>query len=519
MHLEQLAIDRGGSDPGASSGGRSLAARYLLPGVLLAGFLLVLGWAMRDAFLPKRNVKVVPVLVSLAAIQESGAPLFKAGGWVEPRPTPIRVPALANGVIEELLVVEDQAVKKHEIIARLVDDDAKLALQATQATVALREADLDQCQAILTAAETNYEEPTHLAEAAAAAAAELARVETALSDIIFQIEAAAARKQLAEIELKGKLAAGDALSRITIDKAKSDLTAINAQFAEVTNRQPSLQLERKALVDKNNAATRRLELKTDEKRTLDEAKAQLAAAQAKLDQATVAEAQAQLQLDRMTIKSPVAGRVLHLLTSPGTHLSGGMGRSGQHDGGVVVTLYQPSQLQVRVDVRFEDLPRTDGDQPVLVESAAIKKPMHGRVLFHTSLADIQKNTLEVKVVIDDPPELLKPEMLVDVTFFAPKRAETETPATQEYRLFVPAKLVRTTEGGSFVWVADQAAGIARRIKVTVEPIRGKTMVEITGGLTAASRLITGDVEGLADGDRINVTGEDDAGRTNPSAQE
>ena len=60
---------------------------------------------------------VVPVHVSRAEWQEEGTPLFKAAGWVEPRPTHVAVPALASGVVDQLLVVEDQAVEEGEPVA------------------------------------------------------------------------------------------------------------------------------------------------------------------------------------------------------------------------------------------------------------------------------------------------------------------------------------------------------------------------------------------------------------------
>ena len=112
IDLKQLAVQR--EDSGSSSVGppRHIVSRYLLPGGLILGFILMLAWAARDAVLPRRQVSVVPVLVSLAEVQESGTPLFKAAGWIEPRPTPVRVAALAEGVIERLLVVEDQPLKK-----------------------------------------------------------------------------------------------------------------------------------------------------------------------------------------------------------------------------------------------------------------------------------------------------------------------------------------------------------------------------------------------------------------------
>lgn len=507
IDLKQLAVQR--EDSGSSSVGppRHIVSRYLLPGGLILGFILMLAWAARDAFLPRRQVSVVPVLVSLAEVQESGTPLFKAAGWIEPRPTPVRVAALAEGVIERLLVVEDQPLKKGEPIAYLVDDDARLVLEAAQAASKLREAEIEQCQAALAAARQNYEEPTHLQTLAASAEADIAKVLTALTDLPFQTEAADARLKLAEADLQGRVDAGDAVSGLELVQARSARDAAKAQLDEMTRRKPSLESERVALADKRDATHRRLELKTDEKRTLDEAVALLDAANARREQARVAVAQAQLRLDRMTIRAPADGRVLHLLTSPGTHLSGSQGRMGEHDGGVVVTLYNPEMLQVRVDVRFEDLPRTGRDQPVLVESPAVSEPMPGRVLFRTGFADIQKNTLSVKVLIDEPPETLKPDMLVDVTFLSPDVEKSESEGADKgdsLRVFIPQTLVRKDGEEVFVWLADIAGGVARRQTVTLAANSAGRFVEVIAGLNVSSRLIASGTESLNDGDRITV---------------
>src|SRR5690606_4781671 len=91
-----------------------------------------------------------------------GTPMFNAPGWIEPRPTPIRVAALASGFVEDLLVVEDQQVAAGEPIARLVDDDALLALEQAQASLELREAEVREAAAALAAALVNFEIPAHL---------------------------------------------------------------------------------------------------------------------------------------------------------------------------------------------------------------------------------------------------------------------------------------------------------------------------------------------------------------------
>ena len=57
-------------------------------------------------------------------------------------------------------------------------------------------------------------------------------------------------------------------------------------------------------------------------------------------------------------------------------------------------------------------------------------------------------------------------------------------------------------------MADLAATMARRVSVETGRVGSSGLIEITGGLTAASRLITSGREALRDGARIRITGED-----------
>jgi hypothetical protein len=89
-------------------------------------------------------------------------------------------------------------------------------------------------------------------------------------------------------------------------------------------------------------------------------------------------------------------------------------------------MYEPSRLQVRADVRLEDVSRVIPGAPVEIETAAVQGVVKGRVLQSTSTANVQKNTLEVKVELLDPPEALSPEMLVKASFLAPERLRRTT---------------------------------------------------------------------------------------------
>jgi len=508
VDLKELAISRDERPVGDVAPRRRIVSRYVLPGALIAGFTAVLAWATRDAYLPRQPVTVVPVYVSLAAVQTEGTPLFTAAGWVEPRPTPIRAAALAPGVVRELLVVEDQLLEAGDPVAYLVDDDARLALRQAQAVQRLRAAEVEEAQAALEAARTSFDIPAHLELPVAEAEAALAAVETELTNLPRQLDRAQARRRVAEIDLQTKQQAREALSGIVIEQAQSEFDAAQAEVAELQQRGPVLQQQQDALRRKRDAAAKLLELKTNEIQALATAQARVDSAAARLCEADVSVDEAELLLERMTIPAPVSGRVLNLVAQPGSHVGIGQSQMDHRDANTVVTMYVPDRLQVRVDVRFEDLPRVGGKQPVLVESPALSEPLHGEVLFLTGFANIQKNTLEVKVSLENPPAVVKPDMLVDVTFLAPESEEPEDASSEEYRLYLPRSVVHTGESGSFVWLADVAAGVARRQPVELGQVQTPTLVEIAGNLTAASRVIASGHDRLKDGDRIEITGED-----------
>jgi HlyD family secretion protein len=486
---------------------RPFFARYVLPAVLICGFTGLMAWSARDAWMTRRPVTVVPVLVSRAEVQSAGTPLFKAAGWIQPRPTPIRVTALAAGVVDKLLVVEDQAVALGEPIARLIDRDARLDLARAEAHLRILEADVPIATAAVAAADANLKHPAHLEGPVAEAEAALREVETELSNFPSQQARAAARHRLADIDLAAKQKAGTALSRITVQQSQAEFDSAAAEVRELEQRLPVLQQRREALARSLTAAETRLRLKTDEVQAKATAESKLLAAHAHVAEAQAALDAAKLRVERMTITAPVAGRILDLVSAPGSQLMEGLSLSMDRDTNTVVTMYCPDQLQARVDVRFEDLPRVGRDQPVEIRSPALPEPLQGKVLFLTGSANVQKNTLEVKVSVEQPPEVLKPEMLVDVTFIAPPQPKSAESAADEFHMFVPRSLVESSGESHVVWVADAMEAVARRRTVTLGPAQTSNMVEIVSGLDASSRLIATGREGLEEGERIDIQGE------------
>ncbi len=506
VNLQELAVER---PPRAARRmirrPRQLVARYLAPAVILSGFAGVFGWSLRDSLWPAYPVTVVSVMASRSEILPADTPLFQAAGWVEPRPQAVVVSALTEGIIEEMLVVEGQAVEAGQVIARLIRRDAEIELGRAEADVRLREAEVLSARAALAAAKTLYDEPIALQATLAEAEATLSKIETELARLPSLTRAAAAQRDFAAAELAGKQKAGDAVPAITVQRVKSELETASARLDEYQQQAKSLERERQASAKRRDVLCRQLELKVDETRQVAEMGAKMQAAEAQVQQAQAIRDAARLKLERTEVKTRTAGNVLALVAKPGGRLMG-INQAAAHDASTVVTMYDPKQLQVRADVRLDDVPQVLVGQAVRIETPASPTPLTGRVLIATALTDIQKNTLQVKLSIDDPPAVIKPDMLVQVTFLAPPRLSNES--TPSLRLLVPREVVQGSSSETTVWLADQVSGTAKLRRVTVGSSTSDGQVEIITGMNVGDRLVAGGRESLVDGARIRITGND-----------
>lgn len=509
VDLSQLAVKRGAPPSPAVKRRRGWMTRYVFPAIILGGFASLFAWATRDTFLPAQSVTVTPVIVTRADVQQEGTPLFQAAGWIEPSPTAVVVSALAPGVVEELFVVEGQQVERGEPVAKLFDVDAKLALQQAEAELRLCEAGVQNAESTLLAARTALENPNELKAALADAESTLAETRLTLGNLPFLIEAAKNRQQLAAGSLRRKQNAGDAVAGRVVREAEGELSAAESALAELTSRGPTLELQASALERRRVALAGQLQLMSEPKRAVASAESAVAVAKARRDQAQLSVDAARLHVERMTIRAPIAGRVLTLDARPGTRLAG-MDPMSQQSSSSVISLYDPHKLQVRVDVRLEDVPQVLIGQPVSIETAALSTPLTGVVSWVTTRADIQKNTLQVKVAINSPPSVITPEMLGQVTFLAPPQAAETVEAGQEpLRLLVPRSLVISAEGGgSSLWVADSEHGTARLQVVQLGKAGSDQLVEVTGGVDPTAKLIVAGRESLTNGGRIRIAGED-----------
>jgi RND family efflux transporter MFP subunit len=277
-------------------------------------------------------------------------------------------------------------------------------------------------------------------------------------------------------------------------------------LTELGAQQSALEKEKSAQERRVAGLRRQLELKTDEQAQHAEALASCELAFARLDQSQIALEAAKLRLSRMQILAPCDGKVLALVARPGTKVMG-LAREAMPDASTIITMYDPKRLQIRADVRLEEVPRVFNGQQVRIETSPVQGSLAGEVIAATSLTDIQKNTLQVKVAVHDPPAVLKPDMLVQVTFLSPGSPEnSKNTQAAPWMLVVPPELIHHDGNEAKVWIADRR-NVARLRRVTLGGMTRSGYQSVKDGLTIGDQIIASGTAGLHDGDRIAIVGE------------
>jgi RND family efflux transporter MFP subunit len=398
--------------------------------------------------------------------------------------------------VREVLVLEGQSIEAGDVVARLVDDDAKLAVRRAEAEVATRRADLRAAQA-------NWDNPVERDRAVAFsnAAVEETRAESAKLDADIAAEAARTDELADTLRRMEQPAESGAVSRAELVNTQFRLGAQRAVLDATKAKRPVLEATLRQRQAEAAAAAENRRLRVEETQKLESAKAAVALAEVQL-------AEAQLRLSRMEIRSPSDGVAMTRLIEPGAKLMVAM---DEPTSAQALRLYDPAKLQVRVDVPLADAANVGvGMLAQIVVEVLPDRVFKGEVTRVVNEADITKNTLQFKVRILDPAEGLKPEMLARVRFLG-----RGPPATQQGQqgsvgttqsLFLPQHLVRRDASGAFAVIVDRARNVAVRRNLTLGRDEQDGWVAVTDGLRAGDAVIA-EPAGVSDGQRVRVIGE------------
>lgn len=446
----------------------------LLPLALVAGFIALFLIVLGDRLLPARELDVARVVAlpsSAPAPQELGkvdpyesGMLFQASGWIEPDPFPIKATALIDGVVREVHVLEGATVRKGQLLATLIDEDATLDLDTAQSElVSLRALADAQSEAV----EVLVAEKATLEKAIAAAGAKRAELEDPVKR--FDAVSSSGSGAVSEREV--------ALARLQLATQVAEIAALEGKQKELAAR-----------LRQQEAMVREYE-------------GRCAAAATEV-------ARRKLDLERTRILSPIDGIVLRLLAMPGQKRMLGM---DEEDSSTIAILYDPEHLQARIDVPLAEAAKLSLDQPVRIRSSLLPDAeFHGRVTRIAGEADLQRNTLQAKVRIDDPDSRLRPEMLCRGEFLAPasKAAGSDaSPASPglDPSLFVPeSSLVARQEEKAQVWKIDTSGDAVVPVTVTTGREKRDEHRLVLDGLQAGDLVVLNPPADLESGQRVRA---------------
>jgi multidrug efflux pump subunit AcrA (membrane-fusion protein) len=489
-----------------------LLPAWLLPTTLIVAFAALFAFVYRDRLLPALPVHVAPAILladidpqssaldadkpaadHAAAHPTTPAPapnlalapnppstpttqqmLFQAAGWFEPDPLPIFATTLTDGVISEVHVLEGQEVKKGQLLAELIADDAKIALDAAQRAhdKAIAELKLQAVQVTVAQAEADV-----MADQVKAAAAKLSEEKDNEQRI-------------------GKIPSGSVSDQ---ERSRAKFV-VEGQMAEVASRRSQL-----------IASSAKVEA----------ARAQTTVMEAAAATALVAVDKQKLALSRTRITSPVDGVILQLHAAPGQKKLLAM---DDHQSATIATLFEKGKLQARVDVPLADARGLIAGQQAIVTSDFLPNTeFHGIVSRIVGSADLQRNTLQAKVRILNPDPRLRPEMLCRVKFMSPSPSSSSSPSPSTSTtnvttnspdptraVMIPEEAVITssssitTTTSATAWVIASDGVTASRRTIQLGTLKHEAHVSIDSGILPGELLILPPHDHLTEGRRIHA---------------
>ena len=438
--LDNLKIDRSKrSEPRR----RRLSSMWIIAGV--AALALLGAWRVGSLHLGATEVTVHRVSVPRAGLS-GPAIVLQAAGYVVPHYR-IEVASKVVGRVKWMGVEKGDFVEGGQPIVRLEDEEYQARLAESLGSLQSWEARLAELEA--------GSRPEEIERASANLAEAKAQLQQA------QLEYDRAR------ELKD----GGVISASEYDQARYSLDALVNRVGSLEKTLELLQIgPRQEEIDSARAEVKRAEGMVAYNRTL---------------------------VDATVIRAPVAGTVLERNVEVGELVTTGfVGDRGAK--GYVIAMADLSDIQVELDISQNDFARTFMNQKAIVSTDAYRDLDYaGEVVEISPEADRQKATVQVKVQILEPDNLIRPEMNANVSFLAASEGEGSTAASNSSpRVWVPSGAL--VDGNTvFLVVGDKA--LRRPVRVIRTTSDG---VEIEQGLSGGEDIIVSPPQDLQDGDRV-----------------
>lgn len=377
---------------------------------------------------------------------------FSSSGWIKlPNYYPKYVTPLTIGRVERFLVIEGDRVEVGQIVATLYDENYRLDLARAEAEVQLVNANYMKLKAGFRIQEVSQ----------AKAEVDRLEAEVLLARIIYEDS----------LKLKGTGSISE--EEEVIDKSKYD--ALSAGLVKAKE-QHSLLSEGFRIED-------------------------IAVAKANLDIKIAIRDDKKLLLEYCVVKSPYAGIVLERKASEGQYVGVGPGV----DVGPILNIYDPKDIEARIDIDQDDMTKVSLGQQVEVKTRAEPGHIHmGRVILIEPMTDQVKMTANIKVKFDHPGVgILYPDMTVSARFLPPKKKGPKVPTvpTEKQLPLLKAKAILHDGGSKFVFVIY--GGKAHKVKIVIGDLIADEY-EVKEGLRGGERVAITKVEELSDGCKVKL---------------
>lgn len=197
--------------------------------------------------------------------------------------------------------------------------------------------------------------------------------------------------------------------------------------------------------------------------------------------------QAEARYENTRLKAPVNGRVDNITVNEGEYV--GMGTP-------IVRVVDMTSLEVEAELSENYLKSIDKGDSVIVRIPALDIKQTQAVTFAGQYINPDNRSFTVKVALDNADEMLKPNLLADLSFLDYQNPEA---------LVVPAIAVKQDLKGQFVYVVVDKEGGPQTEKRYVERGRSfRDQTEILSGLEPGDQVVTAGFNEVSPGEEVIV---------------
>ncbi len=210
---------------------------------------------------------------------------------------------------------------------------------------------------------------------------------------------------------------------------------------------------------------------------------------AQRDQAKAQLESIQKQLNDANLRAPFSGRIEERMTSTGSFVGPGT---------PVFRIVNTSRVKVTGGVPERYAGRIRQNTPVQVDfrNYGIER-RNGTIRFAGNLINPDSRTFPVEILLDNPNELIKPSMVVDMQVL---RGQIDQ------GLIIPRTALNRDEGGVSLFVVDRSTGQPRATLRRVEiDFSSGDFIGLRSGIQPGEEVIVTGLTSLSDGDLINIT--------------